>query len=126
MLSVTRIFRLGIRLAAWATPHIKEWHRRRHLNRLEGQRHLDARNWTEAERHLDLALAERRHSPKRRIELLLGLEKAKLRQRKLPEAEQTARMAIDLAAQTKDHSMHSRALDALVDVHLEQGKYAEA
>jgi tetratricopeptide (TPR) repeat protein len=126
MLSVTRIFRLGIRFAAWVTPHVKEWHRQRHLNRVEGQRHLQSRNWSEAEKHLALALAERRHSATRRLELLLDLEKAQLRQHKLAEAEETVRTAIDLAVQTKDPSMHSRALDALVDVQLEQGKYAEA
>jgi hypothetical protein len=48
MIGVTRIFRLGIRLATWATPHVKEWHRRRHVNRLEGHRHLDASNWSDS------------------------------------------------------------------------------
>ena len=68
MISVTRLFRLGIRLAAWATPRVQAWHRQRHMNRVEGQRHLDARNWTEAEKHLTLALAERRHSTRRRLD----------------------------------------------------------
>ncbi len=126
MLSLTRIFRLSIRFAAWVTPHVKEWHRQRHLNRVEGERHLASRNWSEAEKHLNLALAERRHSPKRRFDLLLSLEKAYLRQRKLTEAEQTIRMAIEVAVQAKDHSLRSRGLDALVDVQLEQGKYPEA
>ncbi len=126
MLSVTRIFRLAIRFATWVTPHVQEWHRQRHFNRVEGQRHLQSRNWPEAEKHLVLALAERRHSAKRRLELLLDLEKAQVPQHKLAEAEQTVRTAIGLAAQTKVHSMQSRALDALVDVQLEQGKYADA
>jgi tetratricopeptide (TPR) repeat protein len=126
MISVTRFFRLGVRFAAWATPHVKEWRRRRQLNPVEGQRHLDARNWTEAERHLTLALAERHHSAKQRIELLLGLEKAQRHQHKLAEAEQTAGMAIHAAAKARDHSARLLAMEALVDIQLEQHKYVEA
>jgi tetratricopeptide (TPR) repeat protein len=126
MISITRLFRLGIRVAAWATPRMQEWHRQRHMNRVEGQRHLDARNWTEAEKHLTLALAERRHSSKRRLDLLLGLVQAQRRQAKFVEAEQTTNTAIQLANQSHDYSLGSRALDALMDIQLDQGKYAEA
>jgi len=91
MISVTRIFRLGIRFASWVTPHVKEWHRQRHLNRVEGERHLTARNWSEAETHLKLALAERRHSSQVRLDLLLGLTEAQLKQGKTAEAEQTTK-----------------------------------
>ncbi len=77
MIGVTRVFRLGIRLATWATPHVKEWHRRRHVNRLEGHRHLASSNWTEAEKYLMVALSERHHSTKHRLDLLLGLVKAR-------------------------------------------------
>jgi tetratricopeptide (TPR) repeat protein len=94
------------------------------MNRVEGQRHLDARNWTEAEKHLTLALAERRHSTRRRLDLLLGLVQAQRRQTKFAEAEQTADRAIQLA--NRDYSLGSRALDALMDIQLDQGKYAEA
>jgi len=126
MISVTRIFRLTMRVARWAEPHVKEWHRKRHFNRVEGQRHLDARNWSEAEKHLTLALAERRHSNKRRSELLLNLERAQRRQKKLTEAEQTANAAMEIASQAKDRAMLARTQDALVDIRLEQGRYAEA
>src|SRR5580693_1871573 len=88
MISVTRIVRLTMRVARWAEPHVKEWHRQRHLNRTEGQRHLDSHNWAEAEKHFTLALAERRHSKQRQCELLLNLEQAQRRQRKLGELEQ--------------------------------------
>lgn len=123
MISVTRIFRLGIRFATWVTPHVKEWHRKRHLNRVEGDRHLKARNWTEAEKHLSLALAERRHPAKLRFELLIGLEEAQRKQGKLAEAEQTAQTAIGAA---KEKTLQARALDALAELQLEQKKYAEA
>jgi serine/threonine-protein kinase len=125
MISVTRVFRIGVRLAAWATPHVKEWRRQRHLNRLEGERHLGSRNWTEAEKHLTLALAEK-HSAKQRVELLLGLQIAQRHQHKLTEAEQSARTAIEQAVRLKDRPLQLLALDALAEVQLEQKKYGEA
>lgn len=122
--TITRLFRLGIRFAVWATPHVKEWHRQRNLNASEAERHLASRNWSEAERHLTAALTERRYSSKKHIQFLLDLEKAQRRQGKLNEAEQTARKAIDLAA--GDHELHARSMTALVDVQLDQQKYSEA
>jgi tetratricopeptide (TPR) repeat protein len=126
MISVTRIFRLGIRFAAWVTPHAKEWHRQRHLNRVEGERHLAARNWAEAENHLTLALAERRHPSKVRLDLLLGLMEAQRKQGKTPEAEQTTQTAVALATSSKDKVFQSRALDALAEIQLDQKKYSAA
>jgi tetratricopeptide (TPR) repeat protein len=126
MISVTRIFRLSMRVAHWAEPHVKEWHRQRHLNRVEGQRHLDAHNWSEAERYFTLALAERRHSAKRRCELLLNLEQAQRGQRKLVEAEQSALAAMELAVRSRSRSLRARAQDALVEIQVEQARYSEA
>ncbi|HEV1284313.1 MAG TPA: hypothetical protein VNU44_03355, partial [Bryobacteraceae bacterium] len=123
MISVTRIFRLGIRFASWVTPHVKEWHRQRHLNRVEGERHLTARNWSEAETHLKLALAERRHSSQVRLDLLLGLTEAQLKQGKTAEAEQTTKTAIGLASSSKNKVLQSRALDSLAEIQLDQNKY---
>ncbi len=125
MISITRIARLGVRLAAWATPHVKEWHRKRHLNRVEGERHLATRNWSEAEKYLALALDERRHSSKPRLDLLLGLTEAQRKQGKSADAEKTAQMAIDLAASSKNKVLQSRALDGLVDIQLDQKKYSD-
>lgn len=125
MISITRIARLGVRLAAWATPHVKEWHRKRHLNRVEGERHLATRNWSEAERHLALALDERRHSSNRRLDLLLGLTEAQRKQGKAADAEKTVQMAIGLAASSKNKALESRALDGLVDIQLDQKKYSD-
>jgi tetratricopeptide (TPR) repeat protein len=125
MISVTRILRLGVRFAAWATPHVKEWHRKRHENRVEGQRHLTARNWSEAEKHITLALAERRHASSVRLDLLMGLTEAQRKQGKASEAEKTTQTAIELAASAKNKSLESRALDGLVDIQLDQHKYGE-
>jgi len=123
MISITRIFRLSMRVARWAEPHVKEWRRKRHLHRTEGRRHLDARNWAEAEKEFKLALAERRHSGGRRSELLLNLEQAQRRQRKLVEAAESAQAALEIAS---GRSLRARAQDALLDIQLEQGQYAEA
>ena len=125
MISVTRIARLGVRFAAWATPYVKEWHRKRHENRVEGERHLKARNWSEAERHLTLALAERRHSSQRRLDLLLGLTEAQRRQGNSSDAEKTSQMAIAVAVKANNKVLQSRALDGLVDIQLDQKKYSD-
>jgi tetratricopeptide (TPR) repeat protein len=123
MISVTRIFRLSMRVARWAEPYVKEWHRQRHFNRVEGQRHLEARNFSEAEKYLTLALSERRHSADRTSELFLGLEQAQRRQGKLAEAEQSATAALNAAT---NRTLRARAQDALVDVQIDQNRYAEA
>src|SRR5258708_33473557 len=102
MISVTRLFRLGIRIAAWATPHVKEWQRQRNLNVTEAERHLAAKNWSEAEQYLVLALAESRHSTKRRVDLTLQLVQAQCRQGNLEQGEQSVRTAIHSAVQAKD------------------------
>ncbi|MGD1091236.1 MAG: tetratricopeptide repeat protein [Bryobacteraceae bacterium] len=121
-----RLVRLGVRLAAWATPRVKEWHRERHLHRLEGERHLQSRNWSEAENHLTEALGERRHPTKLRIQLLLGLQAAQRNQNKLAAAEQSARTAIDVAKGSRDSAKVSESMEALLEVQLAQGNYADA
>jgi tetratricopeptide (TPR) repeat protein len=125
MISVTRFLRLGVRVAAWATPRVQEWHRARHRNRVEGERHLHARNWSEAEKHLKLALDEGHHSTARRLDILLGLTEAQRKIGRSAEAEQTTQTAIALAASSKNKALQSRALDGLVDIQLDQKKYAE-
>lgn len=126
MISVTRLFKLGMRVAAWATPRVQEWHRQRHLNQTEGQRNLDAHNWSEAERYLSLAVEERRHPAKRRAELLLGLAQAQRKQRKTADAGKTLQAALDVASEAKHVPAQSRALDGLVDLQLDLGQYPEA
>ncbi len=126
MISITRLIRLGVRVATWATPHVKDWHRKRHVNVTEGKRHLEARNWSEAEKHLTLALGERSRPAKQRIELMLSIETAQRHQHKLAEAEQTARQAIELATKDGDRSARALAMEAMVDVQLEQSKYTDA
>ena len=122
-MSIIRVFRLGIRFAAWATPHVQEWHRKKHLNRTEAQRHLDARNWAQAETHLAAALKEN-HSAKINGELLAHLSKAQLKQNKLDQAATTASAGVDLAR--KDPAAVWAALDSLASIQLTQGDTAAA
>jgi tetratricopeptide (TPR) repeat protein len=126
MISITRIFRLGIRFAVWVTPHVKEWHRKRNLNASEAERHMGARNWSEAEKHLAAALNERRYSSKRRVGFLLDLAEAQRKQAKLDHSEQTARRAMELAGQVGDHALRTKAMESLVDVQITQHKYVDA
>ena len=117
-MSIIRLFRLGIRAAAWATPRVQEWHRERQMNQNESQRHFDAKNWAEAETHLLAALKEKR-STKVKAELLAKLSKAQLHQQKFNEAAESANACADLAG-NDPHSLWI-ALDALTGIHLAQG-----
>ena len=113
-------------IAQWFETQAMAWWRERNLNRTEGERHLDAQNWVEAERHFQLALGERRHSAARTIELSVGLAKAQRQQRKLIEAEQIVRAAVDLAAQQGSRALQAKTLDELVDIQMDQCRYGEA
>jgi tetratricopeptide (TPR) repeat protein len=113
-------------IAQWFETQAVAWYKNRNMNQTEGQRHLDAQNWREAEKHFLLALAERRHSTETTIKLSLGLAKAQRRLNKLFEAEQIVRSAMDLSAKHGSRSLHSDSLDSLVEVHMDQGRFAEA
>jgi Tfp pilus assembly protein PilF len=127
MLGIVRIFvgliRMAMRIASWAEERVKEWWQERQFQIVEGQRQLDCRNWSEAEKHLSLALAERRHSNHQRCELLLNLERAQRRQGKFAEAEQCLQAAMTVAS---NRSLRARAQDALLELHLGQARYPEA
>jgi len=115
------------RLAAWATPHVKEWHRQRHQDRLEGERHLAAGNYTEAEKHLTAAVAlavERRAGPGKLVALRLQLAEAQQELGKFADAEGSVRAALDNAGQ--DRQWRAVALDALADIQLAGGNFADA
>ncbi|HVO99702.1 MAG TPA: tetratricopeptide repeat protein [Bryobacteraceae bacterium] len=123
-MSVTRLFSLGIRFAAWVTPRVKEWNRKRRLDQSEAERHLKARNWVEAERHLELALVGHKRLDRRRFELLLSLAEALRNQGRLAEADETLQTL--LAESVADRDIRVRALDAQADVQLDRKEYAAA
>jgi tetratricopeptide (TPR) repeat protein len=116
-MSIIRLFRLGIRVAAWATPRVQEWHRERQMNQNESQRHLDAKNWAEAETHLIAALKETR-SVKVMGELMANLSKAQLHQKKFDKAAESVNACVELAG--KDPILLWVALEALTSLHLAQ------
>jgi tetratricopeptide (TPR) repeat protein len=115
------------RFAAWVTPHVKEWHRRRHEDRLEGERHLGAGNYGEAEKHLTTAVTlavRRRDAPHKRAALRLQLAEAQRELEKFDEAEATARAAIEDAGQ--DREWRALALDGLAEIQIARGDFRDA
>jgi tetratricopeptide (TPR) repeat protein len=123
-MSASRIIKIGVRVAEWATPHIKKWQHERSLNRSEAERHLEAHNWSEAEKHFRAALEEKHHKAPDRVALLLGLAETERGQARLDDAERTANSALELAG--TDKSLRSRVLEAIADLQLDRKGYADA
>jgi len=112
-------------MAVRATPHIKAWSLERNLNRIEGERHLKARNYGEAEKYLTLAVTEadeQRHSV-RIVQFRLFLAEAQRRQGKLSEAEQTVRTALEHTARISNPAGYVQCLDALAEVFHDAGNF---
>jgi tetratricopeptide (TPR) repeat protein len=127
MISIVRAFKLATRFAAWATPHVKEWNRKRHENRVEGERHLEAGNYGEAERYLTVAIAQaeqRRYPVAKRNALRLKLAEAQRQQGKLDDAERSARLAMEDAGQ--DGALRGTALEGLAEAQIQRGDFAAA
>jgi tetratricopeptide (TPR) repeat protein len=122
------------------------WTLDRNWHRSEAERHLKSRNFSEALRHLAIAVedADRRNAPsKQRIRLRLELADMQRRtalpvsamaadgtpnqpdQLRLEAAEGTIRDAIALAARTSDGEEYVNSLDALADVFTDAKRYAE-
>jgi tetratricopeptide (TPR) repeat protein len=117
-MSIIRLFRLGIRVASWAAPRVQKWHNERQTNQKESQRHLDAKNWPEAEAQLIATLKEK-HSPKVTGELIVKLSQAQLHQKKFDKAAESAKACVDMAQDDPD--LLWMALEVLTSIHLEQG-----
>jgi tetratricopeptide (TPR) repeat protein len=118
MIGLFSTFRWSMQLAAWGTPRIGKWSLERNLSRVEGERHLKARNWPEAEKCLIEAVADadrRRHSVQK-IHFRLQLSEAQRKQGKLAEAEQTVRAALEHTARISNPSGYVQCLDALAEV----------
>lgn len=118
MIPLSTALRWSLKLAASATPHIRAWTLEGSLNRVEGERHLKARNWGEAEKYLAQAVAEadeRRHSV-RKIHFRLLLAEAQRKLGKIGEAELTVRAALEHTARISNPGGYVQCLDALADV----------
>jgi tetratricopeptide (TPR) repeat protein len=125
MLGPLSAFRWSMHMAAWATPRLKAWSLERNLNRMEGERHLKARNYTEAEKYLTLAVAEadaQLHSV-RIVQFRLYLAEAQRRQGKFEQAEQTIRTALEHTARVSNPAGYVQCLDALAEVFHDAGNF---
>src|SRR5580658_5422527 len=125
MIPIDTALRWSIKLAAWATPQIRAWSLERSLNRVEGERHLKAHNWTEAEKYLLQAVDEadvQRHSV-RKIHFRLLLAEAQRKQGKIAEAEQTVRAALEHTARISNPAGYVQCLDALAEVFHDAENY---
>lgn len=123
-MNIVRLFRLATRAAAWAAPHIQEWHRKRHVNQTEGERHLASRNYSEAEQHLILAVGEaqkRRYSAVKKNALRLQLAQAQRAQGKLDEAERTVHSALEEAV--GQHPLQANCLESLAEIQHERNDH---
>lgn len=126
MIPITTAFRWSIALAAKAAPHIRAWTMERSLSSTEGERHLRAKNWGEAEKYLAQAVAEadeRRHSV-RKVHFRLLLAEAQRKQGKVVEAEQTVRSALEHTAKISNPSGYVQCLDALAEVFHDAENFA--
>jgi tetratricopeptide (TPR) repeat protein len=121
--SVARVGNKPVKVASWTLD--RNWHRS------EAERHLKARNFLEALRHLTVAVDEadtRNAPPKQRVRFRLELADAQRRTAELnPEqlatAESTVRQAIEIAAAESDREEYVNCLDALADVFADQKNY---
>jgi tetratricopeptide (TPR) repeat protein len=121
------LMKYSTRFAAWVTPHFKEWHRQRNEDRMEGERHLAAGNFGEAEKHLTtaIALAERRRdAPRKLAALRLQLASAQRELQKFDDAERNARTAIENAGQ--DREWRAIGLDELAEIQIASGNFDDA
>lgn len=123
-MSASTIMKVGIRIAEFLTPHIQKWQHDRNLNQSEAQRHLEARNWSEAEKHFRLALEEKHHRPADRVGFLLALAEAEHGQGRLEDAGRTTELALQMAG--SDKVLQARALEAMANGELERRNYAAA
>jgi tetratricopeptide (TPR) repeat protein len=125
MVPIDTALRWSFKLAAWATPQIRAWSLEHSVNRIEGERHLKAHNWGEAEKFLLHAVDEadvQRHSV-RKIHFRLLLAEAQRKQGKIAEAEQTVRGALEHTARISNPAGYVQCLDALAEVFHDAENY---
>jgi tetratricopeptide (TPR) repeat protein len=120
-----------INVFAWTWPLIERWSRRRNRLALEGERQLQIGNYSEAEKSLEAAAAEairRSASALKQAGILLRLAEARRKLGRLPEAEQTVRMAMPLVAGLKGpgRSQYGYCLEMLAAISEDQGNYPQA
>lgn len=126
---------------SWAkVPRLESWSLDRNWHRAEAERHLKARDWAEAERHLRFAVDEadqRNSNPAQRVRLKLELADVQRRlaqpgetsgaldKKRLLQAERTVREAIVIAAGVSDGAGYVNGLDVLGDIFRDSERWAE-
>src|SRR5438132_1312146 len=131
-MALTSFVRISIRVAAWVTPRFKEWKRRRHLNRNEGEAAFQKGNFSEAEKYLVVAAAEgekRKQPLKTRLPILFQLAESRQKQKKFLEARQTIGAIMVMLRQSPEGQIspeYARCLDMLASMHKQSGNWADA
>jgi tetratricopeptide (TPR) repeat protein len=119
-------YRFCERAFDFLAPHVKEYQRRRHFNFSEGRRHLESRNYAEAEKYLQLALADRAtNSPQRLVDVLVALSTAQLQLGQFEAAEASAQAAVEAASHGADAALHASALESVACVQLGNKQFVE-
>jgi len=107
---------------------IQAWGRKQVTHGAEGARHLEAGNYTEAERHLALAVAhaeEHRSAAATQILLRLQLAEAQRKLGKFDQAKQTLHVATVCTAREGNAAAYVECLDALAGVFEDAGNFSE-
>jgi len=129
-MSVTRIFRYSIRLAAWATPYFQRWLRSVNINKTEADLHFQARNYSHAAQFYAAALgdAERRHySLERRLKFVIKIVECQRRDGKLDQALRLIGATMVKAAMLGlMHPVYGMCLDELAAIQAERGEWGLA
>jgi tetratricopeptide (TPR) repeat protein len=129
-MNVIRIFRYTIKAAAWATPHVQRWWRKRNMNATEAERHFQARNYPEAAKYYEAALADakrRRASLERRLNLSAQIAECQRGQKNLDAALATMEDVIGQAAALgPKHGAYGRYLDKLSSIRADRGELPQA
>jgi serine/threonine-protein kinase len=126
LISLSNALRWPAKFASLATPRVLNWALEGKSNRAEGERHLKAHNWTEAEKYLTQAIDEAGHNVVRRTQLHLMLAEAQRNNGKFEEAEQTVRAALETTAKLSNPGGYVQCLDALAHVYEAAGKHDAA
>jgi tetratricopeptide (TPR) repeat protein len=135
MFANLRLFRWSRDPGAGASS-VEKWTLDRNWDRSEGERLLKAKSFTAAENLLTRAIVDaetRKRSAAARVHLRLQLAEAQRHQfrpyaeepnlDKLIAAEQTVRLAIEIAAKSSDRDLYVQCLDALSDIFTDQGRF---
>jgi tetratricopeptide (TPR) repeat protein len=136
MFANLHLFRWSAESNTGASSGVEKWTLDRNWDRTEGEQLLKSKNYVAAELSLTRAIAEaekRKRSAPQRIYLRLQLAEAQRQQfrataeepnvAKLSAAEETVRVAIDIAAKSSERDLYVQCLDSLAEIFTDQGRF---